>query len=1295
MLPLQRAIHSYHSYDQVAPPKVAWEPTSKPVRTIRGACSRRLMNRSERSGNVDHAMNESKEETYRQMILGKDYLLAFLFAVIRDIDILPSQERNSDFLLKNVKSRIEEKMTYAKGAAARRGGTAFSRGGGGLRRRGVVMALSSLVLMSGLATGAAAQTCSTTDDAITGVTPAPSDPAALAGDCTTLLGLMDTLRGTASLNWANNLSMTSWNGVFVRGSRVIGLRLNRSQLTGTIPAALNSLTGLTEIWLNNNRLSGSIPTLSTLTSLTTLLLNGNELSGQIPDLSSLTSLENLQLQDNELSGQIPATLNSLTSLNSISLSDNRLTGSIPDLSALTSLRSLNLYRNRLTGSIPDLSSLTSLENLQLSTNRLTGSIPDLSALTSLDILFLHRNQLSGSIPDLSGLTSLSYLLLSDNQLTGSIDASNFPTSLTYLYLHLNRLSGSFPDLSVLTSLQRLTLFQNRLSGPLPTWWGSLPALEWLLLAGTPLTGGIPSQLGSLSNLTRLSLCGTDLDASATLPSALETRRTANNLSVWSCVRIEDASATEGVPLRFAVEHSTYPVRGEAGATGGLTLSYETRDGTADSDDYSGTSEGRVTIPANTDSDDSTSSAAISVPTIVDAIDDSGETMTVTLRPAAPATSWGPLHPLRRSATGNILNDPAPPPLPPPDPDEDGDGIPDAVETGDGNEDGVPDAEQSHVLSFLCDTIATARRNVTLEVPEQVRITGVRASRRLPRGYPPLPPEVTASSCFLGFYLGRVGRGGAATVSVYLPGGLDINSYWQYGPTPDNGEPHWYPFEHDSETGAAFPEAGRVDLHFIDGGRGDHDERRNGAIESFGAAVLAVPALAPATIGLPGEAAAVGMALYNPTDADNVVALSVTDAGGELRRRLELSEALAEKEQLARMVCELIDCEMESGAAAVVARGRQGHLRSMFMVGTGDGRKLDGLSGRFKPARRLLFPIIQSEGESATVLFVFNPSRVETAVAFSRYRKDGSLSAAESRTVAGGGFVMEEAAVLFGGADESGPGYVEARAERSLLGFTFLRDEESFAALAAQTPQEIPDDESFYAPHFEMGAESRTSLYLLSALAAHTTRVRVRAFDDHGNPVGEAERELSRDDDGLLLAGNLGELLQLPASEQREGRLEGYLQLDASVTAGVLLHLVRPRVLGAVEVVRGGSRTVLPLVGPEDTATRSFLQVAHSESPDSYMTTSLSILNPGPQTAMVTLRVYDPAGRPSAPDRIVSIVPGGRLGGSLEAQWPLDPQFTQVGGHLQVISDRPVISFALFRGRNGQYLSAISARPGSP
>ena len=539
----------------------------------------------------------------------------------------------------------------------------MTRGGVGLRWRGFVVALFGLGLAFGMATEAAAQTsCAAADAAVTGVTPAPSDPAALAGDCATLLGLMDTLRGTASLNWTNSLSMASWDGITVTGNRVTVLRLNGSQLTGTIPADLNRLTGLQDLEFKNNRLSGSIPDLSGLTDLKILLLTRNQLSGSIPDLSSLTNLESLALSQNRLSGSIPD-LSGLTNLEHLLLSQNRLSGSIPDLSALTSLTDIELYSNQLSGDIPDLSGLTNLRQIYLHQNQLSGDIQeqDFSGLANLRILQLHQNQLSGTIPDLSSLSNLRFLYLFDNQLSGSIGASVFPTSLTRLLLHRNRLSGDIPDLSAHTSLQFLYLHQNQFSGAIPTTLGSVTSLTRLFLFDNPLTGGIPSQLGSLTNLDHLGLCGTDLDATATLPTALETRRTDGDLTVWSCLRIEDAQATEGRPLDFAVEHSTWPVRGSASASA-LTLNYMTRNGTASSDDYRGTAAGSVTIPANTDTATWTSSATISVPTIEDTVAEAAETMRVIL-----GSVTGVIN-LRSTATGTILANEGgvqPPPPPPP------------------------------------------------------------------------------------------------------------------------------------------------------------------------------------------------------------------------------------------------------------------------------------------------------------------------------------------------------------------------------------------------------------------------------------------------------------------------------------------------------------------------------------------------------------------------------------------------------------------------------------------------------
>ena len=59
------------------------------------------------------------------------------------------------------------------------------------------------------------------------------------------------------------------------------------------------------------------------------------------------------------------------------------------------------------------------------------------------------------------------------------------------------------------------------------------------------------------------------------------------------------------------------------------------------------------------------------------------------------------------------------------------------------------------------------------------------------------------------------------------------SYYKYGPTPDNPSPHWYPFLFNGTTGAIFF-SDRIELHFVDGQRGDDDLQPNGQIVDVGA-----------------------------------------------------------------------------------------------------------------------------------------------------------------------------------------------------------------------------------------------------------------------------------------------------------------------------------------------------------------------------------------------------------------------------------------------------------------------------
>ena len=623
------------------------------------------------------------------------------------------------------------------------------------------------------------------------------------------------------------------------------------------------------------------------------------------------------------------------------------------------------------------------------------------------------------------------------------------------------------------------------------------------------------------------------------------------------------------------------------------------------------------------------------------------------------------------------------------PDNDSDGFPDSVEWGapnhgDGNGDGVPDAQQPRVVSF---PNAANARYVTLEVAEPICISYISTKRR-PRRAEPLPASSEFPIGFLDFGLCGMSSGGAASATLHLPERAEFNRYWKYGPTPGNPAAHWYEFDYDGETGAQFLETGEIVLHFIDGGRGDDDLRSNGRITGWGAPALTIPSLAPLTLDMFGGETPVGLAVRNPTDAANALVLSLTGADG-VTEALKSRVLLEAKGQLNSVLCALIDCGMASGPAVLIARGRQGPLESFFLAGDVEGKKLDAVAGEFKTSRRLYFPLVKQGGQGATVFFVSNPTLQETNVRFTLYREKGEFAQLATRTVAGGGFVMETAEGLFGDTGGSGPSYVEAEAGSSLWGFSFLEEGESFSALAAQTSQEVPEG-GLYAPHFLTGPISGTELSLLSLLEHHATQVRVQAFDNDGVLIAEAERELSREA-GLLLSVGVGELLPLDTSTQPRGLMEGYLKLDFSVTSGPLLPISSPRVVGAVTLANGGGRTVLPLAAAGGKLSATFLHVAHGPL-ESDPITALSILNPGLETVTVTLRAFDRKGQTSAAERTLEIAPGSRRIGLLDLFF--GTQFAQQGGRMEVVSDRPVISFAVFGDRDLQFLSAIPSPAGS-
>ncbi|KAK4352662.1 hypothetical protein RND71_028180 [Anisodus tanguticus] len=201
---------------------------------------------------------------------------------------------------------------------------------------------------------------------------------------------------------SNNLEGTVPGNISVN---LIRLRLGQNALNGLFPSAsFGSLHSLTYLELDNNQLSGPIPSeLGKCKKLALLNLAQNKLSGPIPvELGDISDL-----QGNKLRGRIPLDISNLNVLLELQLGGNQVGGPIPEM-PLSLQIALNLSHNLFEGPIPiSLSRLTSLEVLDLSYNRFSGQIPDfLTKMVGLTRLVLSNNQLSGVLPEFGSFVSV-------------------------------------------------------------------------------------------------------------------------------------------------------------------------------------------------------------------------------------------------------------------------------------------------------------------------------------------------------------------------------------------------------------------------------------------------------------------------------------------------------------------------------------------------------------------------------------------------------------------------------------------------------------------------------------------------------------------------------------------------------------------------------------------------------------------------------------------------------------------------------------------------------------------------
>ncbi|CAL5328488.1 unnamed protein product [Camellia sinensis] len=327
------------------------------------------------------------------------------------------------------------------------------------------------------------------------------------------------------------------NGIFLHNLELF--LLDDNQLTGNIPSSLCNSSKLTMLILATNLFTGPVPKhLGNLKHLERLVLAQNQLTNELgsielsflTNLTNCTSLVELWMQQNKLSGTLPNSIANLSnSLERLYVSQNPLIGTIPkEIGSLRNLNVLALAGSNLNGNIPStLGEIKSLQRLYLRGNNFHGSIPnEIFLLSNLGEVYAEDNKLSRSIPRcIENLRGLQVMKLADNKLTfipstlwnletlrdlnlsfnslgGSLDPNIRPSKvLEIMDLSWNQISGSIPRvIGSFQSLTSLNLYKNSFSGPIPNTMGNLITLDYLDLSHNNLSGQIPKSLEALSHI---------------------------------------------------------------------------------------------------------------------------------------------------------------------------------------------------------------------------------------------------------------------------------------------------------------------------------------------------------------------------------------------------------------------------------------------------------------------------------------------------------------------------------------------------------------------------------------------------------------------------------------------------------------------------------------------------------------------------------------------------------------------------------------------------------------------------
>ncbi len=421
---------------------------------------------------------------------------------------------------------------------------------------------------------------------------------------------------------------------------------------------------------------------------------------------------------------------------------------------------------------------------------------------------------------------------------------------------------------------------------------------------------------------------------------------------------------------------------------------------------------------------------------------------------------------------------------------------------------------------------------------------------------------------------------------------------------------------------------------------------------------------------------VGIAVLNTSaQSDTVQIAAVAGDGSEQLVKSSVFAPQAQDAFLAASVTQNV-----ADAVSLRAQADNSDVRGFFMIGRGQPNQMDGIGGELEPDTELFFPVARNNTVERTFYFLTNTSDSMTAnLSLEMVDQSGQVVKSGTLHVAPSASSLTSLAALVGEGVDSGDCYLRVSADVPVQGFELMAGPADFASAAAQ--RSIPV-QTLWIPHFILGPNGEDTELRVVNPGAEAVAAVVKVFNDQAALLGAYPLSISGR--GMTVA-RLSGLMGSNAVPNGAPFLTGHMVVDVTSPATGSSNLLGTATFTGTA---GRARSTLPM-WRQPWSNTLYLHVAQSRTENVF--TGLTVMNPNAAPASVTVRAWDKDGHATA-EKTLQVQPGQRVVDLLNGASWFGPAFEQVGGHLELSSNQPVVSFVIFGDGGGQFLAAVEGQP---